>query len=128
MSGNIHQELVFKASPKRVYQALMNGKEHAGFTGAPATIDGKAGGEFSVYGGGVVGRNIELVPDERIVQAWRAADWPAGVYTLVKIELKAYGKNTKLTLDHTGLPEGAKEHLEGGWRAMYWDKLTALFG
>src|SRR5208282_641807 len=87
MSGDIHQELVFKASPKRVYQALTDSKRHAEFTGAPATIDNKAGGEFSVYGGGVGGRNIELVPDARIVQAWRAGDWPPGVYTLVKIEL-----------------------------------------
>ncbi len=36
MSKPIHQEIDFKASPKRIYEALMNDKEHGEFTGRPA--------------------------------------------------------------------------------------------
>jgi activator of HSP90 ATPase len=66
---------------------------------------------------------LELVPGQRIVQAWRAANWEEGVYTVVRIELNGDGKTTKLTLDQTGIPEGQGEHLEGGWHKMYWEPL-----
>src|SRR5882757_2597378 len=86
---SLHQEIDFKASPQRIYTALLSSKDFAAFTGAPAEIDPKAGGAFSLFGGMVVGRNVELVPNQRIVQAWRViADFPEGVYTLVKFELK----------------------------------------
>jgi activator of HSP90 ATPase len=63
-------------------------KQFTAFSGAPAEIDREPGGTFSLFGGLIVGRNVELIPKERIVQAWRPADWEAGVYTLVRFELK----------------------------------------
>ncbi len=123
MSGAIHQEVVFKASPEQIYEALTNEKEHAAFTGAPAEIDRDPGGAFSCYGGQVVGRNIEMVPNKRIVQAWRVANWDAGVYSIVKVELEEQGAETKVALDHLGFAEAQQEHLDGGWHARYWDPL-----
>ncbi len=123
MSKPIHQEIDFKASPKRIYEALMNDKEHGEFTGGPARISRDVGGAFSCHGGHVVGRNVELIPNERIVQAWRIGDWDEGVYWIVRFELKEQGSETRLILDHSGFPEGAEEHLEGGWHKMYWEPL-----
>jgi activator of HSP90 ATPase len=97
----LHQEVNFKASPHRIYEILLDSKQFSAFTGAPAAISGEAGGTFSMFGGMIVGRNIELVADQRIVQAWRPAAWDAGQYTIVKFELKADGAQTKLALDHT---------------------------
>src|ERR1044072_1311264 len=56
--------------------------------------------------GHIVGRHIELVANERIVQAWRVIDWNPGVYSIVKFELAEHGSGTKLVFDHTGFPEG----------------------
>ncbi len=84
----LHQEIPIKATPQRIYQALLDSKQFAAFTGLAAEIDPKAGGAFSMFGGLIVGRNIELVPDQRIVQAWRPANWDPGVYSIVKFELK----------------------------------------
>ena len=125
MSKPIHQEIDFKASPKRIYEALMNDKEHGEFTGGPARISRDVGGAFSCHGGMVVGRNVELIPNERIVQAWRIGDWDDGVYSIVRFELKEQGSETRLILDHSGFPEGAGEHLEGGWHKMYWEPLRS---
>ena len=125
MSKPIHQEIDFKASPKRIYEALMNDKEHGEFTGGPARISRDVGGAFSCHGGMVVGRNVELIPNERIVQAWRIGDWDEGVYSIVRFELKEQGSETRLILDHSGFPEGAGEHLEGGWHKMYWEPLRS---
>ncbi len=125
MSKPIHQEINFKASPKRIYGALMNDKEHGEFTGGPARISRDVGGAFSCHGGMVVDRNVELIPNKRIVQAWRIGDWDDGVYSIVRFELKEQGSETRLILDHSGFPEGAGEHLEGGWHKMYWEPLRS---
>lgn len=124
MSTPIHQEVVFKASPDRIYDALMDGRQHGAFTGSPAEISPEVGGPFSCHGGQIVGRNIELVRNQRIVQAWRVASWADGVYSIVRFELQRGGsETTRLVLDHSGFPEGERPHLESGWHARYWDPL-----
>ncbi len=121
---SLHQEVGFKARPARVYDALMSSKAFSVFTGLPATIDARPGGAIDLFGGRVVGRNIELIRDRRIVQAWRVvADFPPGVYSLVKIELAPDGPGTSLVLDHTGFPEGHFDHLNAGWEPRYWAPL-----
>ncbi len=124
----IHQEVTFKANPKKVYDALLDSKSFAAFTGTPATIDAKVGGAINAFGGMIVGTNVELVPGQRIVQAWRAGNWPDGIYSIVKFELAAAGGGTKLTLDHSGAPDGSEEMLEGGWHKMYWEPLAKHLG
>ena len=75
---SLHQEAEFKANPQRIYEVLLDSKQFAACTGMPAEIDPKAGGAFSMFGGMIVGRNVELVPYERIVQAWRPTHWASG--------------------------------------------------
>ncbi|MGC2769372.1 MAG: SRPBCC domain-containing protein [Candidatus Acidiferrum sp.] len=90
----------------------------------PADIDPKAGGAFSMFGGLIVGRNVELLPNKRIVQAWRPSHWDPGVYSIVRFQLKPQGSGTKVVLDHIGFPQGDYDHLEAGWRAHYSDGLA----
>jgi activator of HSP90 ATPase len=113
-----------KTSPQRVYEALLDSKQFGEFSGEPAQIDHEIGGAFSMFGGKIVGRNVDLVPSERIVQAWRPASWPPGVYSLVKFELQKRSSYTQVVLDHTGFPEGGFEHLNAGWKMRYWDPLA----
>lgn len=124
----IHQEIRFKASPAKIYAALTSGKEFGQFTGAPAEVTAVDGQPFSLFGGQITGRNIELVPDKSLVQAWRVGAWPSGIYSIVRITLEQEGDETKLTLDHSGFPDGAAEHLEPGWHKMYWQPLKSYLG
>lgn len=129
MSSSIHQEVVFNASQRRIYEVLTDAKQFSKVTGGALTeIDHKAGGAFSCFGGMITGRHIELVPNQRIVQAWRVSNWPAGVYSIVKFELEESGHSTNLVLDHTGFPEGADEHLAPGWKTNYWEPLAKFLG
>ena len=87
----IHQEPEFKASRKRVYEALTDTRQFdkvIEISGAkkvkalgtePTEISTEVGGRFVLFGGHIIGRHIELVPNQRIVQAWRVADWEPGV-------------------------------------------------
>jgi len=135
---SIHQEPVFKASRKRVYEALTDTQQfdkviqisgvmksmHLG--GKPTEISQEVGGAFALFGGYITGRHVELVPNERIVQAWRTGGWDPGVYSIAKFELVEQGSGTKIVFDHTGFPKGAAETLASGWKAHYWEPLQKL--
>jgi uncharacterized protein YndB with AHSA1/START domain len=125
-STSVSQEIDLNAPPARVYQALTVSKEHAAFTGATSEIDASEGGAFRCHDGQIVGWNLELVEDARIVQAWRVAAWPAGVFSVVKYELTANDVGgTHVSLSHTGLPEGANAMIADGWEQRYWKPLAA---
>jgi len=134
----IHQEPLINATPKRIYEALTDSKQfdkivelsgvaqsmHVG--DKPCEISREVGGAFSLFGAYVTGRHIELVPNERIVQAWRPGNWPPGVYSIAKFELVKQGSGTRIVLDHTGFPKGDAEALASGWKAHYWQPLEKL--
>ena len=121
--SDIHQEITFNASANAVYKALTDSGEFAKFTGAEARIDAMEGGAFLCFGTFIAGRHVELVPDTRIVQAWRVFNWPEGVYLIVRVELTEVDGKTTLVLDHTGVPEDAAGHVDGGWEVKYWQPL-----
>jgi len=120
---SLHQEITFNANQQRIYEALLDSKKFSAFTRLSAEIDPKAGGAFTMFGGLIVGRNVELIPDQRVVQAWRPTHWDPGVYSIVKFELELLGSETKVVLDHTGFPEGEFDSLNIGWNQRYWDPL-----
>jgi len=120
---SLHQEIELNAPPERIFNVLLDSKQFAAFTGMPATINPSPGGAFNTFGGLIEGRNVELIPNRRIVQAWRPTHWDPGVYSIVHFELKAASSGTALVLDHTGFPEGEFDHLDPGWYLRYWDPL-----
>jgi uncharacterized protein YndB with AHSA1/START domain len=138
-ADSIHQEIVFKASRKRVYEALtdvkqfdkivdLSGVRQSGMlppeANKPTQISPEVGGAFVLFGGYITGRHIELVPAVRVVQAWRAANWGPGAYSIAKFELVEQGPATKIVFDHTGFPKGAGKGLAAGWHKHYWEPLA----
>jgi activator of HSP90 ATPase len=131
---SIHQEPVFTANRKRVYEALLDSgqfdkviqisgvMQSMHLSGKPAQISPEPGGAFVLFGGYI----IELVPNQRIVQAWRTGAWDPGVYSIARFELVEQGSGCKIVFDHTGFPKGEAEHLASGWRAHYWEPLDKL--
>jgi len=83
-ADSIHQESVLRGTPAQVYAALTDAKQFDGVAkrsaamrsmslkDTPSVISTEAGGTFALFGGYVTGRQIELVPNVRIVQVWRA--------------------------------------------------------
>lgn len=129
MTKTIHQEVAFNATPERIYDALTNSKQFSEVTGgAPTEISTEAGGTFSCFGGMIHGRNIEVVPGKRLVQAWRVASWPEGIYSIAKFELKEEDSKTLLVFDQIGFPEAEGDHLAIGWGENYWTPLEKYLG
>src|SRR5687768_9714065 len=62
----IHQVVTIQAPPSEVYESLMDSKRHSQFTGCAAKISRRIGGSFTTMAS-LRGKNVELVPNEKIV-------------------------------------------------------------
>ena len=121
----ITQEIFSNATPHEVFEAFMDSKQHAEFTGASADIDRKAGGIFSAGGGHLSGTTLEIAKDQKIVQDWRDDKWPAGHFSRLTLTFSSIydGRGTQISLVHSGIPAEAFEAINNGWRDYYWTKL-----
>lgn len=138
-AASIHQQVDFPASCARVYRALTRAPEFDALTrlsdavtlvtapGAKATaVSDRAGAPFTLFGGYITGRNLEVVPNRRLVQAWRAGSWDPGEYSVVRFELKPQGSHCIVALDQRGFPDKQGPSLAYGWRVHYWEPLGKL--
>ncbi len=110
----IRQSITFKTSPHEVFEALMDSEKHSEFTESEAVISREVGGRFTVWGGSLEGENLELVPDEKIVQSWRSDDWPEGHYSQATFSLEEIPGGTRLTFTQSGVPEEFYEDIKQG--------------
>ena len=124
---SIKQTATFDATPAEIYHLIMDQKKHADFTGSPAIIDSKVNGKFTVFDGYCHGYNIELVKDEKIVQAWHFAEegWPDDHFSICSFRFKKEDNNTKLIFLQTGVPENSFKALSQGWKDYYWGPMKA---
>lgn len=124
MTKEIKHRVTLRATPARVYAALMDEKKHTKFTGERARIDRRVGGMFTCYGTYIKGITLELQPNKLIVQAWRSRDWPRGTYSIVAFRLtKAAGGRTTLRFLQVGVPASDYRDKNTGWRTHYWEPL-----
>ena len=123
----IRQTITFKATPHDVYEMLMDSARHAEFTGDRAVISRKAGGTFSVFSGYATGKNLELIPDRRIVQTWRASDWPDGHESQITFELREVKGGSRLTFTQTGVPDEFNAAIRQGWIDYYFAPMKRYF-
>jgi len=127
MCKPVHHEVEFKVSPNEVYDAYLDSRRHARFTGQAAKMSRVEGGRFTAGDTYISGYNLELVPGKRIVQAWRASEWPEGEYSILRLELKKKGKGSVLTVDHVGIPDKFRDGVDKGWYEFYWDPMKEYF-
>jgi len=122
----IRQSATFKASPHEVYEALMDSRKHSKFTDAKASISRRIGGKFTAYDGYAEGVNLELVPDEKIVQSWRGSDWPEDHYSKATFSLQQVEGGTRLIFTQTGVPQDQYGSISQGWRDYYWKPMKKM--
>jgi activator of HSP90 ATPase len=130
MTESLHLSVFFpKVTIERLYSVWLDGNEHAAFTGSPATIDSQPGGHFTAWDGYIQGSNLELRPYSRIVQAWRTTEFPPGSPdSRLEVLLEELEGGTRLTLVHTGIPDGQGDSYRQGWEDYYFAPMRAYFG
>jgi uncharacterized protein YndB with AHSA1/START domain len=119
---------VIPASPAEIYQAWLDSILHAEMTGGEANMSDQVGADVSAWDGYIIGRNLELVPGERIVQSWRTTEFDdAFEDSIVTILLRETEEGTLLTLEHSSVPEAHRGYEEGGWQSNYFEPMIAYF-
>lgn len=126
---NIRQTISFKASPREVYELLMDSKKHTALVGGKVLMSKKPGGKFNVFDGYCHGYNIELEEGKKIVQAWHFAEdgWPDDHFSQCTFAFSKTVVGTKLTFTQTGIPAHKAKALADGWKQYYWEPMKEYF-
>lgn len=119
----IVQNITFNASTHDVFELLMDSKKHSAFSGDKAVISRKNGGKFTAYGDYISGKNISIIQDKKIVQTWRASNWPTGTYSKVTFEFFKSENNTKLKFTQEDVPSDQYVDIKQGWIDFYWEPM-----
>jgi uncharacterized protein YndB with AHSA1/START domain len=126
--STIIQSVTVHAPPLKVYDAFMDSRKHAEFTGDSATIDPKVGGSFKEGDGYISGTNLELVRGRKIVQEWKTTEWPEGYPpSRLEITLTPKGNATLLRMVHSNVPAEQSDYYADGWKTYYWNPLKEYF-
>ena len=118
--------LIRGATPHDVYETLMDGEQHGALFGQPTSVSPRVGGSFKV-GHDLEGKHLKLEKDKRIVQTWRANNWPKGVYSKATFALAKAPGGTRLTFTQTGVPAQFVKEISSGWKVYYWAPLRRKF-
>ncbi len=124
----IRQSRFIPAPPEKVYQAFVNARQHAAFTGAGATGTAKVGAAFTAWDGYISGKHLELEKGKRIVQEWSTSEWPEGAPPSrleFTFEAKAGGCQVKMV--QSAVPADQADRYKQGWIDFYWTPLTNHF-
>ena len=124
----IEVSTILPASPERIYKAWLSGRQHSAMTGGKATVVAKVGGRHTAWDGYIQGVTLELERNRRIVQSWRAADFPDDADdSRLEVALEAVEGGTKLSLKHTHIPAGQGPDYRQGWVDNYFDPMRKYF-
>jgi activator of HSP90 ATPase len=126
---SVKQTATIPATPKQVYNALMNSEIHSAFTGAKAVIGKKAGTYYSAYDGYIAGKTIELEAGKKNVQTWIAMEdkWPECHESLITFRLSEKGDKTLISFVHENVPIVISKNFVSDWKDYYWNPLKRYF-
>lgn len=116
---------ILPATPEEIYTALTNPLTLELWTGEPAEMSIEPGSEFSLWGGSIVGKNIEFEENKRLVQQWYFDGQEAE--SIVTIKLHTDKNGTSAELRHTNIPDADYEDMTEGWNDAYFGSLFEFF-
>ena len=122
----IQQTVRFKASPREVYELLMDSKKHQALSGEKAIISTKVPGKITAWNGHITGFNLALKPGAKIVQAWRATDWWADHYSIAVFDIQKAKHGAVLRFTQIGVPPQRYSGHYRGWIEAYWTPMKEV--
>ena len=119
---------VIPASSDAIYDAWLSSDEHSAMTGGLAEIDPQVGGRYSAWDGYIEGETLELEPKRRIVQSWRTSNFTEEhADSQIEVVLERADGGTRVTVNHTTVPDTQRGYQDGGWQKSYFDPMREYF-
>lgn len=123
----ILQTYEIKAPVSRVWQALTDPKTISRWSGDAATMSDKKDDTFSLWGGSIWGKNIQVVPNQKLVQEWFSDEDPKWEKpSIVTFTVSEKNGTTTLILNHENVPEQNMRDISDGWKKYYMGPLKKL--
>lgn len=122
---NLKKYYKIKASPPDVYAAITNPLSIEIWTGEKATMSTRAGEEFSLYSGDIMGRNLQFETDRKVIQEWYFGDQEEPSIVTITLSPEKYFTNIELL--HTNIPDEAFDDILHGWDESYFTPLKDFF-
>lgn len=128
MSDSIKLTITIPADPKTLYNAWLNSEKHSAFSKGKAEIKKKVGSSFTAHDGYISGKNELLHMNKRIVQSWRTTDFDEDHEdSTLEVIFEKVEKGTKITLNHTNLPNDTGKKYRKGWKEYYFNPMKEYF-
>jgi activator of HSP90 ATPase len=124
------QTIEVNASPKEIYDTWLSSKGHSKMIKDKAKTGNKVGDKLSMWGGYIIGENVELVEGKLIKQNLRFEydDWDKEYMSVITLKFSKGTKGkTKILFTHSKVPTQHADDLKQGWIDNYWNKLKAMF-
>jgi activator of HSP90 ATPase len=127
MTPTIQYSATFeKATPAKLYELFADSAKHTAATGMPAKISRKVGGNWTAFGKMLLGKNLALIPNRMIVQAWRSSEWKkSDPDSILVVSFEKVEGGAKVDLVHVGVPEYDHAGVTQGWIKYYWEPWKA---
>ncbi len=113
------------AEPSDVYSAITNPYTIELWSGYPAIMIAEPGTEFSLWEGDITGKNLEFIPDRKIVQEWYFGDQTEK--SIVTITISSDRENAVVTVEQTNIPDNDFDDIAEGWREYYIGAIISFF-
>jgi activator of HSP90 ATPase len=128
MTKAIQQSVEFEVCPETLFETYVDSRKHSASTGAPAKLGRKAGAKFIAFDGALLGKNLLVLPNQMIVQAWRADHWKASDSdSILVLTFTRTARGARIDLVHANVPEHDHRGVSEGWRKYYWNPWRAYF-
>lgn len=126
MAKTLQQTARFSVPPNVLFDTYLDSKKHSAATKSKVSVSRRVGGKFSAFHGMLQGRNLAIVPNRMIVQAWRSLDWkrtePDSILILTFSKAPGGGQ---IDLVHANIPDHAFPGIRRGWPKYYWKPWNA---
>jgi activator of HSP90 ATPase len=121
MTPTIEQSVRFSCDPEVLFEMYMDSAKHSAATGARAKISRRVGGAFAAFDGALWGRNLVIVPNRLIVQAWRSTNFKASdPDSILVLEFHKARGGSEVELTHVNVPRQDHKGVSKGWPRYYW--------
>jgi activator of HSP90 ATPase len=134
MSQELKFKVKYRVPPQIIYEALTNQEMMIKYTQTTAKFDNTNGSAFSMYDGNILGVNVDLQPNTKIVQQWKFSTWNEYADLTILFSERA-GNESTIFITMKKIPNLDKTNrnvelkvVENGWHAQIFKKINQYLG
>eukprot|EP01134_Creolimax_fragrantissima_P006860 CFRG6860T1 len=127
-TANVTIKAEFKCSASDAYSVFTDPQKVQAWAQTGVKMVPEVGHEWSLFGGNVTGKFLELEPSKMIKQTWRFSSWAGSHHSEVTITFDQGSSSTAVSINQTGVPKAEAEKVKEGWRQNYLKRINSVFG